>query len=136
MHYLRNNKTGKFVSGLLQSIQYGVPCRFITDGNVVLKNMASTYGIDMDDFSVLPATTTPRATPHQPRVPTMPLKSFLVDDCTKLENTGVTPDGRVVWRKWCQTTERSGWVPMKSAQVKPTASRREVCEEFGILLAR
>lgn len=122
MHHIRNNKTGKFVSDLLHSIQYGNPCRFVTDGNLVLKNMARIYGVDMDDFSVLPATTTPRATPpHQPRVPTMPLKSFLVDDCTKLENTGVTPDG---------------WVPMKSAQVKPTASRREVCEEFGILLAR
>lgn len=66
----------------------------------------------------------------------MPLKSSLVDDCTKLENTGVTSDGRVVWRKYGQTTERSGWVPMNSARVKPTASRREVCEEFGILLAR
>lgn len=68
MHYLRNNKTGKFVSGLLHSIQYGVPCRFITDGNVVLKNMASTYGIDMDDFSVLPATPIPGVTQMKNRI--------------------------------------------------------------------
>lgn len=66
----------------------------------------------------------------------MPIKSFLVDDCTKLVNAGVTLDGLTVWRKYGQTTERSGWVPMKTARVKPTASRREVCEEFGIVLAR
>ena len=55
MHHIVNNKTGSFVSALLHSIKYGKPCRFVTDGNVVLKNMRNVYGIDMDDFSVLDA---------------------------------------------------------------------------------
>ena len=55
MHHIMNNKTGAFVSALLHTVKYGKPCRFVTDGNVVLKNMRNTYGIDMDDFSVLDA---------------------------------------------------------------------------------
>jgi hypothetical protein len=63
----------------------------------------------------------------------MPIKTFLVDDCTKLENTGVTLDGLIVWRKWCQTTERSGWTPSRSERVKSNATRRQVCEAFNIV---
>lgn len=55
MHHIMNNKTGAFVSALLHTVKYGKPCRFVTDGNVVLRNMRNTYGIDMDDFSVLDA---------------------------------------------------------------------------------
>ena len=66
MHYIMNNKTGAFVSALLHSIKYGKACRFVTDGNVVLKNMKNVYGIDMDDFSVLDAG--PRRTAHCTRM--------------------------------------------------------------------
>jgi hypothetical protein len=65
----------------------------------------------------------------------MSIKFFLVDDCTKLVNTGVTLDGLTVWRKYCQTTERSGWVPAQSERVKPNAKRRQVCEAFNIVIA-
>ena len=53
MHHIMNNKTGTFVSALLHTIKYGKPCRFVTDGNIVLRNMKNVYGIDMADFSVL-----------------------------------------------------------------------------------
>ena len=65
----------------------------------------------------------------------MSIKTFLVDDCCKLENTGVTLDGRIVWRKWCQTPARSGWIPAQSVPVKANATRRQVCEEFCIEIA-